>query len=149
VDGLLIEQGARMMRYQLIEHTGDIGIQVFGVSEEELFENAGFALFDIMTDMQQVQSIVNYEIEVTGNDREELLVNWLSELNFIFQTQYVLFRDFKVLNMNEKHLKAIVIGEIRDPAKHPVRMEIKAVTYHQLKIEQTSEGWCGWVIFDI
>ncbi len=137
------------MRYQLIEHTGDIGIQVFGVSVEELFENAGFTLFDIMTNMQEVQSIVNYEIEVTGNDREELLVNWLSELNYIFQTQYVLFRDFKVLNMNEKHLKAIVIGEIRDPERHPVWMEIKAATFHQLKIEETKDGWRGWVIFDI
>ncbi len=138
-----------MMRYQLIEHTGDIGIQVLGTSLEQLFENAGFALFDIVTDMHKVQPIVNYEIEVTGNDREELLVNWLSELNFIFQTQYILFREFKVLEMNEKHLKASVIGEIRDPAIHPVRMEIKAVTFHQLKIEKTKDGWRGWVIFDI
>ncbi|MBN2093510.1 archease [candidate division KSB1 bacterium] len=138
-----------MTRYQLIEHTGDIGIQVFGTSLERLFENAGFALFDIMTDIQKIQPVVNYEIEVTGNDIEELLVNWLSELNFIFQTQYILFREFKVLEMNEKNLKAIVIGEIRDPVKHPVRMEIKAVTFHQLKIEETNDGWHGWVIFDI
>jgi SHS2 domain-containing protein len=138
-----------MTRYQLIDHTGDIGIQVFGMSLEQLFENAGFALFDIMTDLNEVNLTVIREIEVTGNDREELLVNWLSELNFIFQTQYVLFKNFRIESMNEHHLKAIVTGEKRDPEKHPVKMEIKAVTYHQLKIEQTPEGWRAWVIFDI
>lgn len=138
-----------MTGYQLIEHSGDIGIQVSGMSLEHLFENAAFALFDIMTDLEQVQLIVNSEIEVTGNDIEELLVNWLSELNFIFQTQYILFKNFRIESLNEHYLKAIVAGEKRDPEKHPIRMEIKAITFHELQIEQMAEGWRGQVIFDI
>lgn len=138
-----------MKRYLQIEHTGDIGIKIYGADLRQLFENAAFALFDLVTDISQIQPSQRRELEINAEDREELLVNWLSELNYIFQTEYWLAGRFEIKKLTENRLTAIVTGEPRDAERHPIEVEIKAVTFHQLQISQHEEGFTGQVIFDI
>jgi SHS2 domain-containing protein len=138
-----------MKPYHQIEHTGDIGIQIFGSDLQQLFEHAGFALLDLITDLSQVRPTQTRKINIQAGDREELLVNWLSELNYIFQTEYWLACQFKITDLAENNLAATVAGEPRDPKRHPIRVEIKAVTFHRLQIMQDSNGYTGQVIFDV
>lgn len=69
-----------MLKYILIDHTADLGIDVFGSTLPELFTNAAFAMFDIITDLSRVDNTIEYNLEVSGIDKEQLLVNWLTEL---------------------------------------------------------------------
>jgi len=138
-----------MKTYQLFEHTGDIGIQIFGADLPQLFAHAALALFDLMTDLARVQPLQSREISIQAADREELLVNWLSELNYIFQTEYWLACQFQVIDLTETRLNAIVAGQPRDPERHPIHIEIKAVTFHQLQIVPDANGFTGQVIFDV
>ena len=138
-----------MKPYHQIEHTGDIGIKIFGADLRQLFENAGFALFDLMTKISKVQPTQTRKIEIRAGDREELLVNWLSELNYIFQTEYWMACRFEITHLTGNSLTAIVTGEPLDPQRHPIKLEIKAVTFHHLQIEQNPVGFTGQVIFDI
>lgn len=139
-----------MKKYEQIEHTGDIGIRVFGKTRKQLFEHAAFALFDLMTTVRLVKPIVEQSIEIHAADQEELLVNWLSELNFIFQTDYQLFCKFKISDLTDTFLRAIVSGEPVDSTRHEISNEIKAITFHKLKIDKSAEGtWIAQIIFDI
>ena len=135
--------------YEQFEHTGDIGIYVYANSIVELFENAAKAMFDLITDLNQVHLLQTQTIEITAMDQEELLVNWLSGLNFLFQTKFFLGHEFHVVTFTHTTLTATVTGETRHADRHPIDMEIKAVTFHNLKIEQTANGWVGRIIFDI
>lgn len=139
-----------MKKYKQIEHTGDIGIRVYGQNREQLYEHAAYALFDLITDIKNVKPINEWIIEVSGTDQEELLVNWLSELNFVFQTEYRLFCVFNIIDLTETSLKAIVAGETIDRERHKIMNEIKAVTFHGLKMEESKAGnWEAQIIFDI
>lgn len=137
------------MKYEQFEHTGDIGIKIYGDSLEMLFVNAGFAFFDLITDYDKIVTNIYREVEISAGDQEELLVNWLSELNFLFQTEYLLVNQFDIQQLTDKTLKARIGGQIRDPAQHPVHLEIKAVTFHYLMVKQEAGHWIGRVIFDI
>ena len=138
-----------MEKYEQFEHTGDIGIRVFGENIENIFENAAFALFDLITDLNTVRTTDSVKISVSADDREELLVNWLSELNFLFLTEYKIFREFTIHELSDTQLTASAYGQKIDPNQHVIDLEIKAVTFHQLKIEQHANGWIGQIIFDI
>ena len=139
--------------FELIDHTGDVGLQVRADTLEELFETAGRALLSLMLeDPDTVRPIRRREVVVRAADLEELLVSWLSELNYLFSTEGVLFARFKVhgVETNGKAiLKAQVAGEPYDPERHELRLEIKAVTFHKLFVGKTDDHWEARVIFDI
>lgn len=136
-------------RYEQIDHTADVGLLVRGETLHALFEDAAAGLFDVITDRSLVESREERTVVVGASDREDLLVCWLSELNFLFSTEGALFSDFKVLEIDEKRLEARVTGEALDPARHAVRVEVKAVTYHRLRVEAVPSGWEAVVFFDI
>jgi len=138
-----------MKRYETFDHTADVGIRAFGKTVEDVFVNAAYALFDLLTNLKSVQSRVNREIIVEGMDLEDLLVRWLSELLFLCEGEGYLFREFSILSLTPNSLKAVVEGEIFDPARHEFKTEIKAVTYHQVEVAQKDGRWVGKVIFDI
>jgi len=135
--------------YEVLPHTADIGITAWGKDMAEVFVNTARGMFNIITDIDQIKQDIEIPVSVTASDRESLLVNWLNELNFITQTRFLLFSDFKIENMTDTSLKAIALGEKINPGKHNLKREIKAVTYHHLKIEKTRKGWQVQVIFDI
>jgi len=138
-----------MPKYILIDHTADIGIDVFGTTIEELFTNAAFALFDIIADLSKVECKAEYSVKISGIDREQLLVIWLSELLYLHDVKYLLFKDFHITDMNENQLTASVWGEVFNDDKHVIKTEIKAVTYHGLSIVQENHQWKARVIFDL
>ena len=138
-----------MKRYEAFDHTADIGILVFGKSLEEVFVNAAWALFDLLTPMDSIRENLVREIAVEGADIEDLLVRWLSELLFLCEGEGFLFREFSISSLTATSLKASARGEIFDPSRHRFKTEIKAVTYHQVELAQKEGLWIGKVIFDV
>ena len=136
-------------KYKQIEHTGDVGIKVFGDSKKELFANAACGMFDVILDTTNVQQTLAEEIDVAGDNIEELLVNWLSELNYLFITEQKVFRKFDIHRLSDTELVAVAMGEKYDPRRHPMNAEIKAVTYHEIYIKQVKNKWEAQIIFDI
>ena len=138
-----------LQKYQHIDHTADLGIKVFGLTLAELFENAAFGLFDNIADLEKVNPKSEFNVEVQATDREALLVNWLSELNYLFLTRKELFESFHITEMNNEHLTATVRGEKLNLDRHEIYTEVKAVTYHKLYVKETGQGWEAQVIFDL
>ncbi len=138
-----------MSKYILINHTADIGIDIFGTTLHELFANAAFAMFDIITDLSLVEGKNEYKIKVSGIDKEQLLVNWLSELLYLHDVKNVLFKDFSVIEVHDTQLNASLHGEVFIEGKHVIKTEIKAVTYHNLSITKKNQQWKARVIFDL
>ncbi len=138
-----------MAKYKLIDHTADIGIDIYGDTLSELFSNAGFAMFDIITDITTVDPKDPYIVKVEGVDKEQLLVNWLGELLYLYDIKSLLFRDFLISTMNENQLTATIRGEKYIETKHTINTEIKAVTHHALSVKHEHNQWKARVIFDL
>lgn len=138
-----------MKKYELIDHTADIAIKAYGKNLSEAFENAAKAMFDIITDNSEVESIGQYDIELEAPDLEQLLVDWLSELLYLNTARNQVFGFFKV-ELDEKNikLKAKVFGDKFDLSKHKIGAEIKAVTYHMLEV-RNKRPYHVQVLFDI
>jgi len=132
-----------------LDHTGDLRVQVFGHSLKELFENSAIALFSQITDVSRVNHDDTDSLNVTGIDKEELLVNWLSELNFLYITEGKVFSKFEISHIHDTKLTAIAFGERFNPFRHTSGYEIKAVTFHDLHIEKKDELWQTRIVFDI
>ena len=138
-----------MERYKLLDHTADIGIIVSGRDLPEVFGNAAYAMFDILTDIDSVREKESYDLQVSASDIENLLVAWLDELLYRYETDRVIFSKFSIDDINDRKLSATVFGEKIDLDRHEIKTEIKSVTYHQLKVEKTDGGWRAQVIFDV
>ncbi|MDP2907672.1 MAG: archease [Nanoarchaeota archaeon] len=138
-----------MKNYELIEHTADIGIRVKGNDLKELFRNAAAAMFDIIAEKKEpeIKKQAEIKIEQKADDLEELFVNWLNELLSLSATKELIFSDFQINKINKNTLQAIAIGE--DIKNYRVNTEVKAATYHQLKLEQTKTGWQAELILDV
>lgn len=137
------------MPYRTIDHTGDTGITVEAASLEELFAEAARGFTDILTDVSAVSAKEERVIEVAGADREQLLVRFLSELLFLFDTERFLCAETRVEQLTEKTCRARIRGENLDPQKHPTKTAVKAVTYHGLRVRETDAGYTATVIFDL
>ncbi len=138
-----------MHRYKLFDHTADLGVEVYGKTANELFANAAFAVFDILADLSHVSPTVERKIVVDGDGWEDLLVNYLREILYLYNGEGLLLKEFSVLDIDPRHLEGKVAGEPFDPAKHTINTEIKAVTYHQAAVKEAPKEWTGRVIFDV
>jgi len=138
-----------LRKYHHIDHTADLGIKVFGRTLAELFENAAFGLFDNIANLEKVNPNSEFRVEVQATDREALLVNWLSELNYLFLTRKELFGSFHIREIDDEYLTATVEGEKLDLDRHEIYTEVKAVTYHKLYVKESALGWEAQVIFDL
>ncbi len=136
-------------RYRSIDHTADLGLQVWGRTLSELYANAAEGMCGLYFDLAAVEPREKRTIAVQGYDREEVLVAWLGELLYHIEVEYFLPCHFDILSLDETHLEAEVAGETFDPARHRWRTGIKAATYHNLHIERDAAGlWTATVIFD-
>jgi len=135
-------------RFEVIDHTADVGIAAYGADLKEAFANAAYGLFSLMVDMEGVKDVLCREVEVTAADREELLVAWLSEMVYLFEVENVLFKRFEIAELGDTRLRASCFGEKIDPQRHEIKTAIKAVTYHMLKIEREN-GFRVEVLFDV
>ncbi|MCM8773392.1 MAG: archease [Candidatus Omnitrophica bacterium] len=138
-------------KYELLEHTADIGIRVKGKDLKEIFINSALAMFDIIaqrkSEINEIESSLPHIIKEQSDDWEQLFVNWLNELLSLSATKDLIFYDFEIEKLDGKNLEAKVWGE--DIRNYNVNTEIKAATYHQLKIENKGLYWEAEVIFDV
>ena len=136
--------------YELIEHTADIGIKIKGEDLKELFSNAASAMFDIMVEEEagKKKSPLQEEIiQQTAQDLEELFIGWLNELLSLSAVKRLIFLEFHIEKIDEYSLQAKVRGY--DINSYRINTEIKAATYHALKIEEKPFGYSAEVIFDV
>jgi len=138
-----------MFDYEFINHTADLGIRVRGLSLKELFENAARAMFDLIVDLDTVKTRNQMAIEIRGEQREELLADWLRDLLYRYNGDKYLLKEFKIEKISPRGLKARVRGEKLDMSRHNLKREIKAVTYHGLEIRKLNRQWQAQIIFDI
>jgi len=136
-------------KYEFINHTADLGIKVWGNSLKELFENAACSMFDIMAELDKVRTRYFLDVEMEEERTDELLADWLRNLLYKFNGEGYLLKEFNIEEISKKGLKAKVGGEKLDLSRHILKREIKAVTYHDLAVKKTSQGWQAQVIFDI
>jgi SHS2 domain-containing protein len=138
-----------MERFRILEHPADIGFEAFGSTREEVFANAARALFHLMVDLDSVEPRGAVLIEVEGSDPASLLVNWLSELLYLDDAEGWLFSEFEVERLNDRSLAARARGEKFDRTRHRAKLQVKAITYHQLELEKAPEGWQARVYVDV
>jgi len=136
-------------KYEFIEHTADLGLKAYGASVEELFVNAAEGLFDALVSPKSVEEREERVIEVEAEALDELMVSWLAELLYVYDTEKFVFKRFDVKRLKGNQVEAIARGEVLDPARHEIKTGIKAVTYHKLYVEESEGGWETQVIFDI
>jgi SHS2 domain-containing protein len=135
--------------YETFEHTADLGLRVRAPDLDTLFAEAAACLFSaIVEDLDTVQPLQRIDVMIDGADREYLLFDWLRELLYRFDSQHLLLSRFEV-HVGDAGLTAHAWGEPLDPQRHALAHEVKAITYHALKVEQTAEGWLAEVIVDI
>ena len=137
------------MKYETIDHTADLGIRVFGADAKDLFANAAFALFDLITDIDALKGLNEYKVHITGDDWPDTMVNWLRELLYLWTCKEMLVKATDILYLTEHEVTARVNFDLFDPDLHKIKNEIKAVTYHQLQVESTTLGWESKIIFDV
>ena len=132
-------------RFEYLEHTADAKFRAYGKSLEEVFENAAFAMFNVMIDTSTVATKISHEIELNSEDMESLLFNWLSEILFVFEVESVVFAKFIVDKVEQDEdgcrLFARAVGEEINLSKHKFGTEVKAATYNGMMIEKTPDGW--------
>jgi SHS2 domain-containing protein len=135
--------------YETFEHTADLGLRIRAPDLDTLFAEAGAALFAaIVNDLATVQPCQEIEIRLAADDREYLLFDWLRELLYRFDAEHLLFCRFDV-KVEGTTLQAKAWGEPLDRDRHELAHEVKAITYHGLRIEQTGDEWLAEVIVDI
>jgi len=138
-----------MKHFEILDHTADIGILVYGKDLKSLFENAGEAFFHLITDLKRVRLKTQREIEIKGESLDRLMVDWLSGLLYLHEVENLLFKKFRVVSVGDKGLKANVKGEFFREGMHVIKTGVKAVTYHQLEVRQDKDGWRARIIFDL
>jgi len=134
--------------FEIINHTADVGIIAYGADMNEAFANAAKALFNLITDLDDVEEVTHQDIELTAPDQESLLVEWLNELIYLFDAENIIFKRFDITQLSQTHLKARSYGHKVDSSKHKLKTGVKAATYHMLKIEKSNGGKVQ-VLFDI
>lgn len=134
--------------YSQFEHTADIGISATGSDLRELFTNFALGLFDVICDMGKVSPIEEIKVNISSSDLESLLVKWLNELVYIFDSKRMLLSQFDIKAVDHDSLTAVVSGEKIDPKRHELRLSVKAATYHQLSIKKNKQ-YEGKIILDV
>ncbi len=135
--------------FEVIEHTADIGIIAYGADIKQVFANAALGLFNLMADLDNLREDVKREIEISAEDIEVLLVEWLNELIYISEVEHIIFKKFDINELSNTKLKATCLGEKIKPGQHRLKREIKAATYHMLQLNKEDGSYKVQIIFDI
>jgi SHS2 domain-containing protein len=135
--------------YEQFEHTADLGLRIIAPNLNQLFAEAGECLFSVIVDdPTAIRERSEFTLAIEGTDKAYLLFDWLKELLLRFDRDGMLFTRFEV-SVRDDGLSARIAGEPFDPARHALLREVKAITYHDLIVEESAEGWQAEVIVDI
>ena len=135
--------------FEILEHPADIGFRAYGNTREELYQNAALALFSLACDLATVEELESREIETAGSDEEALLYAWLAELLAVSEADRLVFRRAEIRSLDTERIRGVAYGELYNRARHQRGTHIKAVTFHQLRVDQTPAGWSAQVYLDL
>ena len=135
--------------FEIIEHTADVGILAYGQDVSELFANAALALFSLITDAESIEVKLDLTLEVSSEGTDNLLVEWLNELIYVFDAERIVFSRFEIRSLTHDHLTAVCYGENLNPTRHRIKVGVKAATYHMLTLDRNDDGYRARVILDI
>jgi SHS2 domain-containing protein len=137
--------------FETFEHTADIGLRVAAPNLPQLFVEAGRAVASlIIENPDEIELRLHTTIDLEAESVETLFIDWLRELIYRFETEHLLLWEFSIeIDRGSRRLWAGCRGESADWTRHLPDHELKAVTYHQLRVAETPEGWEAEVIFDI
>jgi SHS2 domain-containing protein len=135
--------------YTLLDHTADLKIRVTGSNMADLFQNAGLALFDLIERSDRLESGDVLEVNVGGGDPADLMVNYLRELLYLWTGREKLVKMIDILQISDTAVSVRVCADRYQPNRHTILHEIKAVTYHQIEVSGTADGWQAMVVFDV
>jgi SHS2 domain-containing protein len=147
------ERDSEKKGFKFLEHTADVFIEAYGNNLEEVYENAALALFEVMTDTSKIDQTLNEIVEVRATDNFELLYNWLEHFIIKFEVENKIYSKFKVEAIkkinSELLLSAKIFGEPFDHKKHPSKVGVKAITYHDMDIEENNGLFKAKFLLDI
>ena len=137
------------MEYTILEHPSDIGIEAYGKTLSEAFQNAAKGLMSIILDLSTVCTDAVRKINIQSLDKEQLLVKWLSEILYLYDGQRFVSKEFQIHHLDDGSLNATVCGTNFQQEKHRTKLDVKAVTYHQIAVHEDKEGASVRIFFDI
>jgi len=137
------------LSYHIIDHTADLGIIVKGVDEKDVFIRAAYAMTDLMVKGDISKKTVIKDVSLHGEDFPDLMVKWLGEILYLFDGENLIVNSIKIKSISPTKLKSTVTLTSFEIEHHQVIREIKAVTYHQISVDKTKDGWQARIIFDI
>jgi SHS2 domain-containing protein len=141
-----------MKRYEFFGHTADIAVKAYGGSLKELFTSSALAMFSILVSKKQNRpetALKEVVIKKSEDAPEDLLKAWLDELLYYFSSEHLILHRIKSLDVGDGMLEAKVLLETLDKDYFEYGQEIKAVTYHELKVERKRNKWQAHIIFDV
>ena len=136
-------------RFRILEHPSDLGIEATGPTISEAFEQAALGLIAIIADPEKIDVVDERRVQVIAQDYENLLVRWLSEILYLYDGEDYLLREAKIDSISPTKLNARLLGEKYQPEKHRLKLDVKAVTYHQLSIKTMDDATTVRVFLDI
>ncbi len=134
--------------YELMDHTADLGVHVYGRDAKDLFQNAALVLVDQLVETLDLLPRQEKKIRIKGNDWPDLMVNWLREILYLWAGEAILVQSVQIESISENHLSAHLWVDPFSLDRHTLKAEIKAVTYHQIQVFDTGSRWESKVIFD-
>jgi SHS2 domain-containing protein len=137
-----------MKKYEQLDISGDAGLRIWGKNLEELLKNAAEGLGELITDISGIKETERREVVLSSERNEDLLINWLNELIFLFDTYGFIGKGFEV-SLKSDTLKATVSGGIFNVEINEGRLLVKAATYHGLSLKKDNSQWEAVVVFDI
>ena len=135
--------------FETFDHTADLGLRIRAETLKGLFEEAALALFSVIVENpHRIRPKRSFSFQIEGTSSDELLLDWLGELLFTFSSRHIVLGRFAV-DFRASGLDATAWGESYKPAVHKIGEEIKAITYHGLKVEELGHEWIAEVIVDL
>ena len=134
--------------YELMDHTADLGVHVYGRDPKDLFQNAALALVDQLVETRDLLARQEEQITIKGNDWPDLMVNWLREILYLWAGKAILVQSVQIESISENRLTAHLWVDPFSLDRHTLISEIKAVTYHQIQVFDAGDRWKAGIIFD-
>lgn len=135
--------------FTILDHPADLGIEARGASLAEAFQNAAVGLMSIIIDLATVEARETRTVQLRAPDRDQLLVKWLSEILYLYDGQDFVSKEFAIGRLEPTMLEAVIRGEEFSRPKHSTKLDVKAVTYHQLLVQENEKGGLVRVYLDI
>lgn len=135
--------------HRMLPHTADMGIEAWAPQPEELFVAAAQGLREMLFGRAKIAGQEQHRVRLEADNPAELLVSWLNEILYSFEVHKLAPAAFHIDSLQGGCLQATILGEAFDPERHPMQRQVKAVTYHQLILEQRQDNWYAKVYVDL